>query len=179
MQSSLLNILSIGSFKFMNGYTFALNAISTLMDKGILFNYTIIGGRPSEEVLFTIHDLNLGSCVTILDKMDPNAFKGHLYNTDVLLVPYLQSENIELAVSSMSTGVIVVATDSCGVKDIIKNGENGFLVPMMDSRSIYDALVRIVNLNDDQKLQIKAAARDTVERLNISKDFTHIKLAIG
>jgi glycosyltransferase involved in cell wall biosynthesis len=48
----------------------------------------------------------------------------------------------------MATGVPVVATDVGGVRDIVRDGDTGLLVPPEDPGALAEALVRI--LHDDE-----------------------------
>ena len=67
---------------------------------------------------------------------------------DLLVVPSLPGEGIpRVLLEAMAAGLPVVATRVAGIPDLVKDGENGLLVPPGDSRAIGDAAARL--LTDD------------------------------
>jgi len=173
MQKHLLKILSIGTFKFMNGYVFAINAMKELKDEGISFKYTIIGGDPTEEILFSIKDLGLEGDISILDHNELANLNDHFENSDVLLVSYLHHESTDVVLKAMSSEMIVITTGCLGIIDIVKNGENGFVVPIMDAKAIANTLIRIDSLDDMNRELIREQAKKTVETLTTQLEVAH------
>lgn len=63
----------------------------------------------------------------------------------VQVVPSLWEEPFGIvAIEAMSRGTAVIASDSGGPREIIDNGNTGFLVPPGDVSSLSDTLVKIL-----------------------------------
>lgn len=63
---------------------------------------------------------------------------------DVLVVPSLWNENSPLVVhEAFLTGTPVIASRMGGIPELVRDGENGLLVPPGDERALGEALVRI------------------------------------
>jgi glycosyltransferase involved in cell wall biosynthesis len=62
----------------------------------------------------------------------------------------------------MSAGVPVVATDVEGLKDVIRNGENGLLVPLNDLEALTCAIESLL-LKPLMRLSLAVSARKVVE----------------
>ncbi len=72
-----------------------------------------------------------------------------------------------VVVEAMASGVPVVATRSGGVPEIVRHNRDGLLVEPGSSRSMADALLRLLS-NDDLRKQMGAAAKERA--LNFSLD---------
>jgi len=75
-----------------------------------------------------------------------------LYLTDVYVLPSYREGLSRTILEAMSMQKPVVTTDAPGCKDVVKDGVNGFLVPVGDSRALKKA---ISNLIDDADLRRK------------------------
>lgn len=68
-----------------------------------------------------------------------------------------------VCLEAMRSGAIVIGSDSGGMSEIIRNGENGFLVPRKNSAVLYCTIKNVLQLNDTEKTKIKDAARRTID----------------
>ena len=62
------------------------------------------------------------------------------------------------------SGLPVVTTATCGMKDVICNGENGLLVPIRSPQAIAEAVERLLQNADLRNKLGRAAQRDALER---------------
>lgn len=96
-----------------------------------------------------------------------------IYNAgDILVLPSLHKEIWmeqfgRVLVEAMACELPVISTNIGGPLDIIDNGENGFLVPPANTRSIYDAIVTILH---DKELSYKMGKNG---RLKVLKQFSN------
>ena len=74
------------------------------------------------------------------------------------------AEGLSLAIlEAMAAGLPVVATNISGNRDIIKNGENGFLVPPDDPAHLAKAILQL--LSDNQtRIRMGADAKELAKR---------------
>lgn len=97
----------------------------------------------------SIKKYNLKNNVLLLGSVEHNKM-NKLYNAaDVVVIPSIHSEGMEEATSisaleAMASGVPVIASNIGGLKDIIKNGFNGILVPEKDEKELADAIYEIL-----------------------------------
>ena len=85
-----------------------------------------------------------------------------LRKTSVFVNPSLY-ENCSISIlEAMSSGAAVVASDVGGNPELIRTGENGLLVPVLDHKKLAESLAMLLK---DEKLnrRIGAEARRTVE----------------
>jgi glycosyltransferase involved in cell wall biosynthesis len=75
---------------------------------------------------------------------------------DVFVQPSLYESQGLAILEAMAAGVPVVATDVGGVRDAVRDGETGLLVPPSDPRALAEAIARLCG---DRELSGRLAAR--------------------
>ena len=63
-----------------------------------------------------------------------------------------------------SMGRPLIATDASGCRDVVRDGENGFLVPAREAPALAAAMERMLALSDDERAQLGRASRALIER---------------
>lgn len=83
-------------------------------------------------------------------------------NTSVFIFPSIWPETLGIVgLEAMAAGVPVVASDVGGVRQWLRHGENGFLVPRKDAEATARATSRLLD-SPDLMLQMGKAALETV-----------------
>ena len=165
LDSEILHIISVGRCHWIKGYTFVLDAMSILSKEKVDFNYTIIaGGRDQENILYQIHDLGLNECVSFInDELSHDEVLKKVSECDLFLLPSLEEGISNAVIEAMALGLPVISTDCGGMGEIIKNGENGFLVPVRDADSMAGTIRKFIDLDEMKKNNIIFNARETIK----------------
>ena len=66
--------------------------------------------------------------------------------SDILLLSSVEEGVPNVILEAMALGTVVVSTDCGAVREIITDGENGFLVPVRDPRAIADMVRAVAEL---------------------------------
>ena len=161
-----LKIISVGRCRWKKGYTYALDAMALLKKKDVQFHYTIIaGGRDQENILYQIHDLGLNECVSFInDKLSHDEVLKKVSECDLFLLPSLEEGISNAVLEAMALGIPVISTDCGGMGEVIRNSENGFLVPVRDSESMAKSIRNFVDLDEIKKNNIIFNARETIKQ---------------
>ena len=121
-------------------------ALVELLKKGKDFILIYAGEGKEKEILYNlISKYHLEDNVKILGYVSHNKIY-EIYNmADVVVVPSVTHKGHEeglgiTALEAMSTGIPVVASEIGGLKEIIKDGYNGILVPEKDYIAIAKAI---------------------------------------
>lgn len=83
-------------------------------------------------------------------------------SSDLFLLPSLFEGTPLTLIEAMMSGLPIVTTATCGMKDVIRNEENGLLVPIRSPDAIATAIGRLIN---DRQLRTRlgeAAHRDAL-----------------
>lgn len=127
--------------------TFLLAAQKVLEKRKDVRFYIIGDGSLREELERRTAELGIGEKVTFTGFLkDIEKMEGAL---DIAVITS-KAEALCLSIlESMIAGIPAVGTDSGGVAEVIKHGENGFLVPIGDSDALAERLEEL--LADDEK----------------------------
>jgi len=155
----------VGRLVRLKGLSFLLQAQKALQKSVPNLHLLIVGYGPDKPLLESMaksFDLK----ATFTGYVERNKIPSYLSAADIFVNPSL-TEGLPLTVmEAMAMERAVVATDVGGTSDLIRNGENGFLIPSRDVGSLASA-IRTLALDDKLRQRMGLAGRDT-----IMKDFS-------
>jgi glycosyltransferase involved in cell wall biosynthesis len=96
--------------------------------------------------------------ITCLSPADEWAMARTYADGDIFLLPSLFEGTPLTLVQAMLSGLPIVTTDTCGMKDVIGDGVNGCLVPIRSPAAIVAAVTRLVG-EPDLRARLGAAAQ--------------------
>lgn len=155
--NSPFKICFIGSLNQRKGITYLLDALQDIpnveldiIGRGI-FDYNILSNY---HIKFNIHkDISQKELISIL------------HASDCFVLPSIVEGFGQVILESMATGTPVIATENTIAKDIIMDGENGFVVPIRDSEKIKEKINFLIS-NPELVLEIGKKGRNTAEKFS-------------
>lgn len=160
--NSALQILSIGRDHWKKGYTYAIDAMFLLKQKGIHFQYTIIGGM-SEEHLFHIKEMGLSDNITLTGNIPFAEVQSILQRSHLFILPSLEEGIANVVLEAMASGIPVICANAGGMAEAIINSESGWLVPSQDANAIANAVEDYLQTKQEQLSKIITTARQKIE----------------
>ncbi|WP_019907389.1 glycosyltransferase [Thermoanaerobacter indiensis] len=161
-------ILFSGRLTKQKGVIFLIKAMELLLNEFNNIELIIIGNGEDYHTLKNyIKDKNLDNYIKFEGIVD-NKFMPEMYNkSDVVVVPSIKLDNVEepfgiVAIEAMACRKAVIASDIGGLREIIVDGYNGFLVPDKNPEAIAEKIKYII-LNPELSKEIGQNARKTVE----------------
>ena len=134
-----------------------------LKKKAVQFHYTIIAsGKDSENICYQIHDLGLDKYVTFVNGLSHDKVIKRLSESNLFLLPSLNEGISNAVLESMALGIPVISTECGGMAELIKNGYNGYLIPVRDADSMASEIEKFHHLTDEIKWNIINNARETI-----------------
>ncbi len=89
------------------------------------------------------------------------------YHAMDLFVFASQTETQGLVLAeAMAAGVPVIAVDAPGTRELVRDGHNGFLIPVENERDFVRALERYTGLPEGEKKTLAENARKTAQRFS-------------
>lgn len=107
--------------------------------------------------------LKMSSSNVVLRPAVPFSRLNEVYNTCSVMVLASVSDGFALVViHAMACGIPVIITDNVGAKDLIRDGENGFIVPVGSPELIAERL-KLLHNDPDFRRNMGLSARETVK----------------
>ena len=125
-------------------------------------------GLEKESLMNLISKLGLQRSVAFNGSISNESVFEVLPLSDLLVLPS-NSEGFPVCLlEAMVCGLPIVATDTDGSKEVIKNGSNGFLVPVGDIESMATAMIKVLN---DKKLaeKMRQSNLEIVKKYSLEK----------
>lgn len=151
-------VVSVGRFITVKGFDIAINSLHHLSDNVGLY---LIGGRPTEEYLQLIEQQKADR-IHFVDFMDKNALNEYYQAADLLIMP-TRGDVWGLVVNeAMANGLPIVSSDRCvAAVELVKEGENGYIVPVDDEKALAEAINKVLE-NEETKLQMSQASLEII-----------------
>jgi glycosyltransferase involved in cell wall biosynthesis len=163
-------ILTVSRMIAKKGLPTVFKALGILRDRGIRFQYTLIGdGDERDSLQKLVRDLRLESMIGWLGTLPHNEVIRQYRQADLFVLGCEIAANGDrdgipnVCVESMAMGVPVVATRVSAIPELIENGKTGLLVEPANSEALADAMIRALT-DADLRQEMIAAARDRVGR---------------
>ncbi len=160
---------TVGSLIPKKGHRFLIEAVKGLDGQIPRLKTLIIGeGESRAELTALARSLGIENKVVFLGaRFD---IPGLMKAMDVFVLPSLQEGFPRTLIEAMYTGLPVVASDISGIPEIVREGEDGFLVPPGDPEALKN---RILELYNDKPLRgdFAARSRKKIESAYLPKDY--------
>jgi colanic acid/amylovoran biosynthesis glycosyltransferase len=175
-----LQIVTIARLNWIKGLDYALNAMTILKDKGLDFEYHIIGsGTPTEieRYTFQLHQNQLQTQVCLHGKLSHEATLLKLSSADIYLQPSIQEGFCNAVLEAQAMGLLCVVTDAGALNENIIHGKTGWIVPKRQPVLLAKKIVEVVHLLDGDKARIRQQAmqRVTVDFNSVNQQNAFVK----
>ena len=89
----------------------------------------------------------------------------------VVVVPSWYKEGMNRSLmEACAMGKPIITTDNPGCREMVAEGENGYIVPVKDAQALADAMKRFVCLSEERKLRMAQRSRELAEsRFGVDK----------
>lgn len=162
--STPIKIISVGRSHWLKGNHLALDGLYALVAKGYNIKYTIIIPGVTDEILFHVKDLQLGSFVEILTGLMQNEIFGKMSEADIFLLPSIEEGIANVVLEAMAIGLPVVSSDCGGMPEIVCNDETGFLFKNRNVINMVDQIERLINASVELRASLAKSARQKLEQ---------------
>jgi glycosyltransferase involved in cell wall biosynthesis len=158
-----------GPLEAVKGLPFFLGAAQRVLATGRDVEFVVAGAGPEEGNLRRlVRDLGISEHVTFVPNL--SEFSSSLAAMDVYCLPSLRQGLGTIMLEAMALGKPVIASGVGGVYSVLRDNENGLLVPPSDSASLAE---KILDLLDDP---LRARAMGQAGRRLVQQEFAVEKM---
>jgi PEP-CTERM/exosortase A-associated glycosyltransferase len=158
----------IGSFYGYEGLELLVDAFARLAARRANLRLLFVGGGPREEALeMRVVEHGLGDRVRFVGRVAHDDVHRYYGIVDLLVYPRLRNRLTELVtplkpLEAMAQGRLLVASDVGGQRELVRDGETGFLFPAGNVDALVDRIEHVV-ASLDGLAHVRADARRFVE----------------
>lgn len=147
-------ILSVGRLIDLKGTKYLIDAIPKVLSVHSDTVLKIIGDGPERALLEKqARDLGIEKHIVFSGIINPPDLPPYYHSADVFVLPSIvkdgKTEGLGVVLlEAMASGVPVIGSNVGGIPDIIRDGENGFLVPEKDSATLAKKIIELLSSKD-------------------------------
>ncbi|MFH1778041.1 MAG: glycosyltransferase family 4 protein [Candidatus Omnitrophota bacterium] len=147
-------VLYIGRLEFRKGVHVLIRAIPGILKEVPQVKFIFVGDDCGMKAYLrdTVERFNVSDSVEFLDQMPRDKLIGYYQQSSVCVVPSLWENQPYVILEAMACGKPVIASDTGGISEIIKDKVNGLLVA---PGSVIDLTEIIIKVLVDRQLQEK------------------------
>jgi colanic acid/amylovoran biosynthesis glycosyltransferase len=145
-----LQLVSIGRLIEKKGFQYLVEACDVLRGKDLKFRCLIIGdGQEHGRLQELIRQYRLSDVVRLTGSLPQTELTSILATSSIFVFPAIHdhsgdSDNLPtVLIEAIASALPVVATDIAGIPEIVRQNENGLLVPEKNPIQLADAISRI------------------------------------
>ncbi len=139
-----LQILSVARLHWKKGFEYGLSAMAILKQRGVAFQYTIVGtGMDHERLVFAANQLGIIDQVKFLGRKTSAEVAALMATADIYLQPSVQEGFCNAVLEAQAAGCICVVSDAEGLSENVLHSRSGFVVPKRDPAAIADTIASI------------------------------------
>jgi glycosyltransferase involved in cell wall biosynthesis len=171
-ENGVVLVGSIGRMTPLKGHAVVIDAAARLLERGVQARFIIAGAAAHEapghlkELRARVERLGIADRVELISPFDDLA--ALLSGLDVLVHASVLPDSLPTTViESMALGKPVVATALGGVPELIRDTENGYLVPPNDAGRMADAVAELLAAPERRAALGEAAYVEATARFDV------------
>jgi len=162
------NILAVGRLVPWKRFDDLIHAFSSICSDIPDSKLIIVGAGPEKHFLEHIKEQQTCKHRILIESVtDKYKLMQYWAQASILVLPSSYEGFSNTILESWSAGVPVVASDTAGNRELIREGENGFLFPLHDIQALSHALLRVMK---DPILRARIIRNAQSQLVNFDKD---------
>jgi glycosyltransferase involved in cell wall biosynthesis len=165
-------MVSIGRIAEQKGQLLLVEAAAKLAAQGEDFDLVLIGDGPMrEQVQQRIDRLGLAPKVRITGWLNSEHVRDELLNSRAMILPSFAEGLPVVIMESLALSRPVISTYIAGIPDLVRHGENGWLVPAGSVEDLAAAMREVIRATPEQLSRMGTAGASRVaERHNVATE---------
>ena len=165
-------LVTIGRLVPWKGFRLLIKIMPRLLEVNPFFRLIIVGDGPDRVHLSAmIKNMNLQQKVFLVGAKTPEEIVRYFHAAELFILNSGYEGFSHLILEAMSRGVPVITTSVGGNREIIKQGENGFMVKYNDEFNLIEA-VKTLWSNSKLRESFSKEGKETASRYTVEKMVT-------
>lgn len=177
MEDGIMKILIVANLIELKGHRYLIKAIKLAKEKGLRVKLTIAGRGPMEnELIDMVKRLGMSGDVEFTGYIEYEKIADLMRENDIFIMPSYYEALGCVYLEAMSSGMVTVGVHGQGIDEIIKDGENGFLIEPKSANSVLKAIEKISKMSSIELEKMSKQANLTAQEYNWDKSAETLSL---
>lgn len=138
-------IICVSRITPRKGIGYLIDAMAMLVKKYFFVELEIVGdGDQRKELGEKVIGMGIEKNVKFLGLMKHDAVAEYYSNADAFVLPSLNEGMSNTMLEALAAGLPIVATNTGGTKELVKNGENGFIAETKNAKDLAEKIGKII-----------------------------------
>jgi glycosyltransferase involved in cell wall biosynthesis len=143
------------------------------------FRITVAGCGTAAEAVLADFPEDCRSAIRVIPRIEGEDSLLEEYRShSIFFAPSVFEGQLLTMLEAAAAGLVPVCTDTCGMKDFIRSGENGLLASVGDADGLFDAVIRLA-LNAELTARLAVAAQDDARHFTWKRSSEQFLSAVG
>lgn len=158
----------LGRLAFEKNLEFLARALVAFLEADGRAHVLIVGVGPAESALRqTFADAGMTERLHLLGVLARRPLADAMHAMDVFAFASLSETQGMVLTEAMAAGLPVVALDASGVRDVVVDGRNGYLLNAVEPQAFGAALSRVAALDDATRQKLRRGALETASAFSM------------
>jgi glycosyltransferase involved in cell wall biosynthesis len=151
------------------GLNYLIEAVNRLAKKHPNISLKIMGDGSDKNNLEKLsQDLGIKDKVEFLGRIPKEETASYYQEASVFVLPSLNEGMSNALLEALSSGLPIIATDTGGTKELVSEGENGFIIKMKDAQDIAEKIEKLI-IDPELRTKMGQKSRKKAEELSWKK----------
>ena len=149
-------VIFVGRLDLQKGVEYLMRAIPEVINNFTNVHFFILGnGRLERNLKILAKSIAIEKYVTFIDLIPLEDMPKFYSAADIFCLPSIHEGFPLSIVEALSMGLIVVASNTGGIPDVIIENENGFLFKPKNIKQLSIKMLKALNLSHEENFQIQ------------------------
>ena len=157
-------LLFAGTWRKNKGIEDLVPAFTSLASRHPDLKLIVLGGGASEETIRNAFPERVRERIDCVEATTDAETASWFSRADLFVLPSLFEGTPLTLIEAMMSGLPIITTNTCGMKDVIEHERNGLLVPIRTPEAIVGAVERLINDRAVREQLGRNAQQDALEK---------------
>lgn len=175
-------ILAVGRFARTKGFPDLFTAMARLKRENYPVHLTLVGDGSWRRKLLALRErLGLSHCIDMPGFVPNDQLAAHMRTHELLVVPSVIHGNGDrdgipnVIMEASSVGLPIVATDVCGIGEVIVDGETGRLIEQRKPRALANAIRHMLEHPEEAERMACAARKKVLQMFDTRSNVERLR----
>ena len=159
-------IVSCGKLRRIKGWDFILQAFQIALAYNKNMKLIFVGDGEDRQTLENMaKSFGISEAVTVTGPLSLPQVSQYLNAADLFVVGSQREGWSNAMLEALACGKPLVSTDVSGASEMIKNGQNGYVVEKRDPKKYADAMIKSLQFNNASEISLSIASKYSLSNL--------------